>query len=220
MDLHQLAAIQKAIAAQPRSITLLAVSKKKPVQEILLASENGLKDFGENYSQEFLEKYSVLKNYPFNWHFIGHLQRRKVKDILGKVSLIHSIDSFQLLHEIHSRLGNLTQKVLLQINLSKEKTKAGLFKDEVPQILQQAQAFKNIQICGLMTLPPFKEDPEETRPFFQELQNLLNEMNRRSLYSQEMTELSMGMSHDYEVALEEGSTILRIGQALFGKREK
>lgn len=155
------------------------------------------------------------------WHFIGNLQRNKVKYIIGRVYLIHGVDSLKLVEEIDKRakITGITQNILIQINQGEE-SKGGLKKDELEMFVKELNRFDNVCLKGLMGLPPYYEDPEKVRPFFMEIRELLEIINRKSLYKERLTELSMGMSSDYIVAVEEGSTILRIGTALFGERVK
>lgn len=204
----------------PATITLVAVSKKKPVPFIREAFLAGQKDFGENYVQELLEKQTHLKDYPIKWHFVGHLQRKKVKDIVGKVSLIHSLDSLQLAYEIDKRAQsiNTVQKCLVQINLAGEKTKSGLSEKEAFGLLKEISSMKNLDVRGLMTLPPLLGDPNRVKPFFRLLKDLRDLINSQKIYRHPLIELSMGMSHDFTTAIEEGATLIRIGTAIFGER--
>ena len=224
-----------------KNITLIAVSKTKPVSMIKEALDAGQVDFGENYVQEFLEKYDyfctgVLPYAPtqdIHWHFIGHLQRRKVKDLVGKVSLIHSVDSLELISEINKRAKdqNVVQNILIQINLAKEETKGGIFEEDVvsffknvgaglsrPKEGERTSPLQNVRITGLMTLPPFLDDSEKVRPYFKKLRELKEKINNEKIYPHELTELSMGMSHDYPIAIEEGATMIRVGTKIFGER--
>ena len=203
------------------SVTLIAVSKTKPVSMVDEALKAGQEHFGENYVQELLEKYEFIKNRHIHWHFIGHLQRRKVKDIVGKIDLIHSVDSIDLMQEINKRAQekNILQNVLIQINLAKEETKGGIFEENVISFFKNINpSFNHVRITGLMTLPPFFEDPEKARPYFKKLRELKEEINKQNIYPYPLTELSMGMSHDYAVAIEEEATIIRVGTKIFGER--
>ena len=210
------------------SVTLIAVSKTKPVSMVDEALKAGQEHFGENYVQELLEKYDSCRGMarhaptqPIHWHFIGHLQRRKVKDIVGKIDLIHSVDSIDLMQEINKRAQekNILQNVLIQINLAKEETKGGIFEENVISFFKNINpSFNHVRITGLMTLPPFFEDPEKARPYFKKLRELKEEINKQNIYPYPLTELSMGMSHDYRVALEEEATLIRVGTKIFGER--
>lgn len=204
----------------PKSITLVAVSKEKPDTMIAEAVLTGQIHFGENYVQEFLQKGQALAHLHILWHFIGHLQRRKVRDIVGRVALIHSVDSLPLAFEINKRAGEKkqTQRCLLQINIAAEKTKSGLAPDDAITLLKNIDEMKNMKIIGLMVIPPFLADPEKVRPYFRRCADLRDKINRLKVYHEPLTELSMGMSHDFAVALEEGATIIRVGRDIFGER--
>lgn len=204
----------------PNAVKLIAVSKKKEPSLILKAYEAGQLDFGENYSQELIHKAQELKNLNLRWHFIGHLQKRKVKDLVGKITLIHSVDSWELACEINKQAQkiDICQDCLVQIHLSHEQTKSGLSPEFLDKFLIQAQTWSHIRIKGLMTLPPYFEDPEQVRPYFRELRQLKEKMNQTLSLKEPLIELSMGMSHDFEIAIEEGATLVRIGTALFGNR--
>lgn len=209
----------------PANITLVAVSKKKPTSFIRDAFLAGQKDFGENYVQELLEKQNHLKDYPIQWHFVGHLQRKKVKDIVGKVDLIHSLDSIQLAYEIDKRAlaVNIIQKCLVQINFAQtglvgEKIKSGIAEKEVFGLLKEINLMKNLDVIGLMTLPPALGDPNRVKPFFRLLKDLKDLINSQKIYRHPLMELSMGMSHDFTAAIGEGATLIRIGTAIFGER--
>ncbi len=198
---------------------IVAVTKTHPPELLNIIKEIGIEDVGENYVQEML--YKMQLHPELNWHFIGNLQRNKVKYIVGRVCLIHGVSSLKLVEEIDKRakvLG-ITQNVLLQINQGEE-SKGGLKKEELEIFVKELNRFDNVCLKGLMALPPYYEDPEKVRPFFVEIKELLENINRKNLYKARLTELSMGMSGDYVVAVEEGSTILRIGTALFGERVK
>lgn len=199
---------------------LLAVSKKKPPSVMRQVYQLGQRDFGENYVQEFLDKYEELKDLNIHWHFIGHLQRRKVKEIIGKVELIHSLDSIKLAYEINKQAEKkqLKQKLLIQVNSSKESTKSGFYKENLFDALEEISKLNFLEVKGLMTLPPFYEEPENLRPYFRELKVLMNKINQEKIFPKRLTELSMGMSHDFPIAIQEGSTIIRLGTILFGER--
>lgn len=211
----------KKVGRDPRTLKLVAVSKKKPVSQILQAFDAGQKSFGESYAQDFLDKYRELKDLPIHWHFVGTLQRRKVKDVVVKATLIHSVDSLQLAYEINKRALDYrrVQSCLVQVNLSGEVSKSGATRREVISLLQDVSKMKNIKIAGLMTLPPLFGAAEHVRPFFRELRELRDEINEKNIYREPLNELSMGMTHDFKIAIEEGATIIRIGTAIFGERE-
>ncbi|MBI2339113.1 MAG: YggS family pyridoxal phosphate-dependent enzyme [Deltaproteobacteria bacterium] len=220
--LKQAVTAAKRSRRDPNKIRLVAVSKAKPAEMIGEAHQAGQKTFGENYVQEFLEKYRALLPLQIPWHFVGHIQRRKVKEIVGKAILIHSLDSFPLAHEIEKRAAekNLVQKCLLEINIGGEESKTGVAPDEAAPLLKDLSGLDHLLVTGLMALPPLFDDPEKSRPFFIELRKLRDEINAKKVYKSELTELSMGMSHDFEVAIEEGATYIRVGTAIFGEREK
>lgn len=210
----------KKIGRRTSEATLIAVSKTKPDILIRQAYHAGQKHFGENYVQEFLEKKANLTDLDIQWHFIGHLQKRKVKEIVGKVALIHSLDSWELAQEIEKVASkrNLIQSCLVQINIGNELSKSGINLKDLSFFLEQLKSLPHVDILGLMILPPFSEDPEKTRPYFKETRELLAKINTGHPYKHLLTELSMGMSHDFPVAIEEGATFIRVGTALFGER--
>ncbi len=193
---------------------ICAVSKLQPPIKIRELYAKGQRIFGENYVQEALEKQDILKDLPgIEWHLIGHLQKNKAKQVVGKFSLIHSVDSLDLAKTL-GRLAaarQLTQKVLIQVNLAEEESKSGFNKAEFEKAWPELQQIPGLNICGLMTMPPLTENPEDVRPYFRELARLLRQRPG-------LTVLSMGTSHDYQVALEEGATIVRLGTILFGER--
>ncbi len=206
----------------PRSITIVAVSKKKSASQIREAHQSGIIDMGENYAQEFLEKWDQLHEIdPLRWHFVGHVQRRKARELIGKITLIHSLDSYPLAWEIEKQGGvkKTVQNCLLQVSLAGEKNKSGLPPQQALPLLKDLSQLKQVNIKGLMTLPPFFPDPEQSRPYYKTLRELQDEINRDRVYRSPLTELSMGMSHDFTVAIEEGATIVRIGTAIFGERK-
>ncbi|NIP38064.1 MAG: YggS family pyridoxal phosphate-dependent enzyme [Candidatus Dadabacteria bacterium] len=215
--------ITKALEKSGRKasdITLLAVSKQVEAARIKEAIESGHRSFGENYVQEFVSKYEELSDYKdIDWHFIGHLQKNKVKYIIDKVSLIHSLDKLSLAEEINKRAEKLgiTMPILVEVNLGGEASKSGIEPSELGSFLEQISVLEHIKLSGLMALPPYCENAEDSRKYFIKLRELRDGFN--SSYTT-LTELSMGMSHDYEIALEEGATIVRVGTAIFGERPK
>ncbi|NNE77108.1 MAG: YggS family pyridoxal phosphate-dependent enzyme [Pricia sp.] len=202
----------------PEYITLVAVSKTKPDSDILEAYEAGHRVFGENKVQEMAEKYERLPK-DIEWHMIGHLQRNKVKYMVDFVSLIHSVDSFRLLREINKRAKKVGRIIdcLLQMHIAEEETKFGLDKTELEQIInsEEFEKFKNIRIVGLMGMATFTDDEVQIRREFRQLKVLFDELK---LQIPEVSILSMGMSGDYEIAIEEGSNMIRIGSSIFGER--
>lgn len=194
------------------NITLVAVSKTKPVEDILELYELGQRDFGENYVQELVDKQASLPT-DIRWHFIGHLQSNKVKYIAPFVHLIHGVDSVKLLKEINKEAGknNRVIDVLLQVYIAQEETKFGLDEEELKIVLNESESLNHISIKGLMGMASFSDDLQKVRGEFQQLKNMFNQYPRFSI-------LSMGMSGDYKAAIEEGSTMVRIGSLLFGAR--
>lgn len=203
-------------------ITLVAVSKTKSIEDIKAMYDLGQRDFGENYVQELVDKYEVLPK-DIQWHFIGHLQTNKVKFIAPFVSLIHGVDSTKLLKEINKEgeKNNRIINCLLQIHIAQEETKFGLNEDELDDITGSAELkdLKNINICGLMGMASFTENKETIRNEFRYLKTLFHSYKQLSTGNCQITTLSMGMSDDYKIAIEEGSTMVRIGSLIFGERK-
>ncbi len=209
-------------AGRDRSeVTLIAVSKTKPISLLQEAYACGCRDFGENKVQELTEKYECMPK-DIHWHMIGHLQRNKVKYIVGKVFLIHSVDSLRLAEEIsrESVKKQVITSILLEVNVAKEETKFGLVtSEEVISLVRQAAALPGIAIKGLMTIAPYVEDPEENRQYFQALRQLSVDIMRKNIDNVSMNVLSMGMTGDYEAAVGEGATYVRVGTGIFGERD-
>ena len=202
------------------SVKLLAVSKSQSSEAIRQLYSLGCLDFGENYVQEWVEKQNQLKDLAFNWHFIGHLQSNKVKKVVGHCNLIHAVDSLALAKAIDHQAKTLgiCQPVLLQLNLGGEVQKWGYALKTYQQEKGSLAGLEHLQVQGFMLIPALSEDPEKTRPFFRQLKCLLDEANQNNDFPTPLHELSMGMSHDFEVAIEEGATWVRLGTALFGAR--
>ncbi|MDW7675903.1 MAG: YggS family pyridoxal phosphate-dependent enzyme [Bacillota bacterium] len=202
-------------------IKLVAVTKTLPIEAITNVYDLGIYDIGENKVQELLEKYDQLKHLNINWHFIGHLQTNKVKYVVDKVSLIHSVDSFKLAKEISKECvkKNICVNILIQFNVVGEDSKYGFAPEEAIKIVEKISLLNNLKIKGLMTMAPFVENPEETRRCFRGLTTLANLIREANIPNVEMQELSMGMSNDFQVAIEEGATIIRLGTGLFGERQ-
>ncbi|MBS5988424.1 YggS family pyridoxal phosphate-dependent enzyme [Anaerococcus hydrogenalis] len=198
---------------------LLAVTKTHGVDKIMEVYNYGLRDFGENKVQELLDKKDELPN-DINWHLIGHLQTNKVNKIVGEVRLIHSVDSLKILKKINNRAKKLSivQDCLLQVNISKEETKSGFFEEDIDKIIDQVKELENIKIKGLMTMAPNTEDISVIRSCFKGLKKIFDNLSNLSYNNIEMEYLSMGMTHDYKIALEEGANIIRVGSKIFGKR--
>jgi pyridoxal phosphate enzyme (YggS family) len=210
-----------ATGRDPSEITLLAVSKTFSADRIAEAVEQGVTDIGENYVQELLQKRSTLNDDRIRWHFIGHLQSNKVKHIIDWISLIHAVDSRSLLKEINGRAERCrrTVDVLLEVNTTGENSKFGLPPDGTMEFVRQLESFEYVRIAGLMTIGPFLPDPEGSRPMFRTLRELRDQIASLRKPNVPMTHLSMGMTGDFEVAIEEGATIIRIGTAIFGSRK-
>jgi hypothetical protein len=215
------------IRERTNGICLVAVAKGQSVEKIKEVLKAGQLDFGENYAQEMLEHVEALLAAPFGarqgpirWHFIGHLQRNKVRLLIDKTTLIHSVDSIPLAHEIDRRAAEADkiQEVLVEINLGGESSKSGIGPVDADALVAEISKLDHLRLKGLMTLPPFSDDPEKSRPYFQKLREIRDAINRRNLYKYPLTELSMGMTHDFEVAIQEGATIVRIGTGIFGAR--
>jgi pyridoxal phosphate enzyme (YggS family) len=203
----------------PESIKIIGVSKTVDADRIKEAFDCGITDFGENRVQELCKKHDIL-NIECNWHLIGHLQTNKVKYIMDKVSLIHSLDSIELATEIQKRAerANRLIDVLVQVNVAAEDTKFGISPDEAVSFIRKASEMGNIRVKGLMTIAPMTPNAEEIRWVFADLRKLLIDIEQENIDNVSMDYLSMGMSNDFEVAIEEGSNMVRIGTSLFGKR--
>lgn len=200
-------------------ITIIAVTKTVDVEHIKAAVDYGIKNLGENRVQELTAKYPYISN-DVRWHMIGRLQTNKVKYIIDKVSLIHSVDSIKLLKEIDKRseITNRMMDILIEVNVAGEASKGGVAVEDVIDFVKQSAAFENISIKGLMTVALQADDPEIVRPYFTQMKELSCKIEKLGLGNVEMKYLSMGMSGDFEVAIEEGSNMVRIGTAIFGER--
>lgn len=200
-------------------ITLIAVSKTKPVEMMEELLSVGV-PFGENKVQEIVKKAPLLPEGTC-WHLIGHLQRNKVRQIVGLVAMIHSVDSLRLAEQIQKEYEkkNLVAEILIEVNVAREESKFGLIPEETEDVLRQIAKFSNVHVCGLMTIAPFVENPEENRIHFRNLRKLLVDINSKNIDNISMTELSMGMTGDYAVAIEEGATMVRVGTGIFGSRQ-
>ena len=203
----------------PEEVTLVAVSKTKPLSDIEVLIEAGQMDYGENYVQELCQKYDQVSR-PVRWHMIGHLQTNKVKNIIDKTVLIHSVDSVHLASRIEKEAARKDIKVdiLLQVNVAGEDTKFGLNDEQVTAMAEEISHFPHLHICGLMTSAPYVENPEENRCYFQKLHQLFVDIGSKNIDNVDMNILSMGMTNDYEVAIEEGATMVRVGTGIFGAR--
>ena len=216
----------KILAACERSnrnskeVTLIAVSKTKPVSMLQEVYNCDHKVFGENKVQELCDKIETMPA-DIKWHMIGHLQSNKVKYIVGKVDLIHSVESLSLAKEIQriSQKHNVITPILIEVNIAKEDSKFGLFPDDVLGFIKEISVLPNIQIQGLMTVAPFVSDPEENRHYFKQMKDLSVDIDNQNIDNVHMNILSMGMTGDYEVAIEEGATMVRVGTGIFGERK-
>ncbi|MGA9364670.1 MAG: YggS family pyridoxal phosphate-dependent enzyme [Bacteroidota bacterium] len=216
--------IQKACERSkrdPQGVRLIAVTKTFDASRVREAAEFGVSDFGENFVQELREKRAEVNNPAIRWHFVGHLQSNKVKYIADFIHLIHSVDHRSVAEEIDKRgakVGRI-KDVLVEVNTSGEQTKFGIKPEETLEFVKSIAPLKNLKLRGLMTIGPFLPDPEDSRPAFQRLRRLRDEIQNAGIENVEMTDLSMGMTHDFEVAIEEGATMVRIGTAIFGPRK-
>lgn len=213
--------IQNAQAKSPygQEVKLVAVSKTKPESDIMEAYDAGVRDFGENKVQELVSKYEDLPK-DIRWHLIGHLQRNKVKYIIGKTYLIHSVDSLRLAQEIEKEAAkkNVTVDILVQVNISGEESKFGVTKEEAPALVDEIIKMPHINLKGLMTIAPETSNPEEIRYVFKGLKELSIDIKYLNRDNNPVCELSMGMSGDFEAAIVEGATYVRIGSSIFGAR--
>ena len=200
-------------------VTLIAVSKTKPVETLKEAYDLDVRIFGENKVQELVDKYESLPQ-DISWHMIGHLQRNKVKYIVDKVKFIHSVESLRLAETIEKEAAkhNRVIDVLVEVNVAAEDSKFGLSPDEVPSFVEEIAKFPHIRVKGLMTIAPFVDNPEENRPVFKALKKLSVDIAAKNIDNVSMNVLSMGMTNDYQVAIEEGATMVRVGTGIFGER--
>ena len=209
----------KNVGRLPEEVKLLGASKKQSVEKIKILYELGLRLIGENYVQEAEKKQKELKEIPLEWHFIGRLQTNKVKKALKLFSVIESLDRIELAQAIqkYAEKLNMDVSVFIEINIGEEPTKAGILPEEIEDFLDKIRDYKRIKVKGLMCLPPYNENPENTRPYFIKMRKIFERI--KPYMEEDFKELSMGTSIDYVVAIEEGATIVRIGEALFGKRK-
>jgi PLP dependent protein len=216
----RIAAAALRAGRDPATVRLVAVSKTQPAALVDEAARCGQLLFGENYVQEFAAKTAEVRE-PVEWHFIGHLQSNKVKYVAGLVSLIHSVDRLSLAEEIDRQWGRLGKvcNVLVQVNIACETSKCGTTAEGLRELVAAVARLPHLRVRGVMTMPPFFDDPEGARPYFRELKRLAGVLAAEGMAGVAMTELSMGMSGDFEVAIEEGATLVRVGTAIFGERE-
>ncbi len=206
-------------ADRANDVLLLAVSKTKPVEALMEAYNAGVRDFGENYVQELCDKIELMPK-DIRWHMIGHLQRNKVKYIVDKVEMIHSVDSLRLAETISKEAlkKGCEVKILIEVNVASEDTKFGVTCDNAVEIVSSIAKLPGIKVCGLMTSAPYVTNAEENRKFFQKLKQLSVDIKGQNIDNVNMDVLSMGMTNDYTVAVEEGASIVRVGTAIFGER--
>ena len=222
----QLQEVEKRIQAacdragrKREEVTLIAVSKTKPVETLQEAHDLGVRIFGENKVQELTAKYEALPK-DIHWHMIGHLQTNKVKYIIDKAELIHSVDSLKLAETIEKEAAkhDLIADILVEVNVAEEESKFGMKMEEVIPFVEKVSAFPHVRVRGLMTIAPFVEDPEENRSIFADLHKLYIDIKKKNHDNDTVSVLSMGMTNDYEVAIEEGATMVRVGTGIFGAR--
>lgn len=214
--------VQEACKRAGRSreeVTLIAVSKTKPVEMLQEIYGEGVRDFGENKVQELCDKIEQLPS-DIRWHMIGHLQRNKVKYIVGKVALIHSVDTYWLAEEINiqAKKRGIIVPILVEVNIAGEKTKFGTTAEDAMLLVEEISKLENVRIKGLMTIAPFVENPEDNRLYFRKIKQLSVDITNKNIDNVSMEILSMGMTGDYEVAIEEGATMVRVGTGIFGAR--
>ncbi len=217
------AEIERAAAASgrsPGSVKLVAVSKTKPADAIREAMEAGQLDFGENYAQELRDKMNEIDDPEIKWHFIGHLQKNKVKYVAGKAAEVHSIDTVEIASELGKRAARDGRLVrgYLEVNLGEEDTKSGASIAEAEKAVKKISEIDGVELIGLMTMPPYFDDPEMVRPYYRKLRELRDAIRAKLGNKDMLPELSMGLSHDFRVAIEEGATRVRVGTAIFGSR--
>jgi hypothetical protein len=223
---ENLATVEKNIeeacrrAGRDRSeVTLIAVSKTKPVEMLQTIYDSGIRDFGENKVQELCDKMEQLPT-DIRWHMIGHLQRNKVKYIVGRVELIHSVDTYRLAEEINiqAKKKNVIVPVLVEVNIAEEHSKFGTSVEDAMLLVEEIAQLENIRVKGLMAIAPYVVDAEENRLYFRKIKQLSVDIRNKNIHNVSMEILSMGMTGDYEVAIEEGATIVRVGTGIFGER--
>lgn len=210
----------KKIGRDPREVTIIAVSKTKPLEMIEELRKNKVMDFGENKVQELKDKYERI-SWPVRWHLIGHLQTNKVKYIVDKVALIHSVDSVHLAKQIDKEAAKRNIRevpILLQVNFAHEDSKFGMDPKDVEEMILEVSKLEHVKIKGLMQIAPFVDNPEDNRKYFKAMKQLSVDINNKNFDNVDMSILSMGMTNDYEVAVEEGATMVRVGTGIFGER--
>ncbi len=228
----RIAVAAKKSGRDASEITLLAVTKKVEALRVREAYALGVRHFAENYVQEALRKQQALEDYEIDWHFIGHIQSNKVKELAGRFALIHSVDREKLIHELENKsagfkaapksaekpLPRFKQKILIEVNLAGEVSKCGCRPEDLPHLIELTQKQKHLQLAGLMFMPPLDLTETEQRRFYENARELREQMQREISKPHSLVELSMGTSHDFEIAIEAGATIVRLGTVIFGER--
>jgi pyridoxal phosphate enzyme (YggS family) len=219
---ERIAAASARAGRRPEDVTLIAVSKTFPAERIGEAVRHGVLDIGENYVQELVAKREALQEYPIRWHFVGHLQSNKVKYIAGWIHMVHSVDNARVVQELNARAARAGRSidVLVEVNTTAEESKFGLSPEQTRGFVKSLMPYESINIAGLMTIGPFLPDPEGSRPMFRRLRMVKEELAGMGQSNMNMRHLSMGMTGDFEVAIEEGATMIRIGTAIFGSRKR
>jgi pyridoxal phosphate enzyme (YggS family) len=218
----RVSAIAKRCGRDPREVTLIAISKTHPSSLIKSLIELGATDLGENRVQEAEEKIPQVGRSNARWHLVGHLQANKARRAVNLFDVIHSLDSIDLARRLDRLCVEQSRQslpLLIQVDLGHEETKSGIAEPDVPQLAETVRGLERLELIGLMTLPPFFDDPEQARPYFRRLRELRDDLARKGLFAERGGQLSMGMTHDFEIAIEEGATMVRVGTAIFGKRE-
>lgn len=206
----------------PQDVTLIAISKTHPASLVREAIELGATDIGENRVQEAEQKINEVGRYAARWHLVGHLQANKARRAVQLFDVIHSLDSLELARRLDRMCGEEGREklpLLVQVDLGHEDTKSGIDESELRELIEGLKVLERVQLIGLMTLPPFFDDPEQARPFFRRLREVRDELREQGVFGDQKGELSMGMTHDFQVAIEEGATMVRVGTAIFGQRE-
>jgi len=212
--------VSQILSELPAGVQLVAAAKTRNPEEILEAIDSGVKIIGENYVQEAERAYEVAGN-KAKWHFIGHLQRNKVKKAVSIFDMIETVDSFEIAREIDKRCAQIGKvlAILIEVNIGREEQKSGVFPEHVEQLIKEISALPNIRVSGLMTMGPLSEDPEDSRPYFVAMRKLFEKMQKLNLPNVDMKYLSMGMTNSYKIAPEEGANMVRIGTKIFGERK-
>lgn len=216
---ERITAACRRVGRNREEVTLIAVSKTKPISMLQEIYDLGIRDFGENKVQELSEKHDEMAS-DIHWHMIGHLQRNKVKQVIDKTVLIHSVDSLRLAETIEAEAAkrDIVVSILLEVNVAKEESKFGFSVEEVLPAIMEISKFPHIRVKGLMTIAPYVENPEENRMIFSSLRKLAVDITNKNLDNVNVSIISMGMTNDYEVAIEEGATMVRVGTGIFGER--